>query len=59
MLFLSGLKLLNVPEANWVLAGGLIAAMIGFGVLGADAASVEVGAAAAGSGRALGLVSAA
>jgi uncharacterized membrane protein YfcA len=31
VLFLSGLKLLNVPEANWVLAGGLIAAMIGFG----------------------------
>jgi uncharacterized membrane protein YfcA len=32
VLFLSGLKLLNVPEANWVLAGGLIAAMVGFGV---------------------------
>jgi hypothetical protein len=31
VLFLSGLKLLNVPESNWVLAGGLIAAMIGFG----------------------------
>jgi uncharacterized protein len=32
VLFLSGLKLLNVPEANWVLAGGLIAAVVGFGV---------------------------
>ncbi len=32
VLFLSGLKLLNVPEANWVLAGGLIAATAGFGV---------------------------
>jgi uncharacterized membrane protein YfcA len=32
VLFLSGLKLLNVPEANWVLGGGLIAATVGFGV---------------------------
>jgi hypothetical protein len=32
VLFLSGLKLLNVPEANWVLAGGLIAATVSFGV---------------------------
>jgi uncharacterized protein len=32
VLFLSGLKLLNLPEANWVLAGGLIAATVGFGV---------------------------
>jgi hypothetical protein len=30
VLFLSGLKLLNVPQANWVLAGGLIAAAAGF-----------------------------
>jgi uncharacterized membrane protein YfcA len=32
VLFLSGLKLLNVPEASWVLGGGLIAATVGFGV---------------------------
>jgi uncharacterized protein len=32
VLALSGLKLLNVPEANWVLGGGLIAAVVGFGV---------------------------
>jgi uncharacterized protein len=32
VLFLSGLKLLNLPEANWVLAGGLIAATVSFGV---------------------------
>ena len=32
VLALSGLKLLNVPEANWVLGGGLTVAVVGFGV---------------------------
>ena len=39
VLFLSGLKLLNVPQANWVLAGGLIAAAIAFSAWGLVARS--------------------
>jgi uncharacterized protein len=39
VLFLSGLKLVNVPEANWVLGGGLIAAAIAFLVWGLVARS--------------------
>jgi uncharacterized membrane protein YfcA len=34
VLTLSGLKLLNVPQANWILAGGLIALAGGLGAYG-------------------------
>jgi uncharacterized protein len=32
ILILSGLKLLNVPEANWILGGGLAVLVIGLGI---------------------------
>jgi uncharacterized membrane protein YfcA len=32
ILIISGLKLLNVPEANWLLGGGLAALVIGLGI---------------------------
>jgi uncharacterized protein len=34
ILFLSGLKLLNVPEAQWILLGGLAALAVGLGAYG-------------------------
>jgi uncharacterized membrane protein YfcA len=34
VLTLSGLKLLNIPEATWILGGGLIALFVGLGVYG-------------------------
>ena len=37
VLTLSGLKLLNVPQANWVLAGGLIGLGLGLGGYGVRA----------------------
>jgi uncharacterized membrane protein YfcA len=32
ILIISGLKLLNVPEANWILGGGLAALVVGLGI---------------------------
>jgi uncharacterized membrane protein YfcA len=32
ILIISGLKLLNVPEANWILGGGLAALIVGLGI---------------------------
>jgi uncharacterized protein len=40
ILVISGLKLLNVPEANWILGGGLVALVV---VLGAYTAAVKAG----------------
>jgi hypothetical protein len=34
ILFLSGLKLLNVPEAQWILLGGLVALGLGLAAYG-------------------------
>jgi hypothetical protein len=36
-LTLSGLKLLNVPQANWILGGGLIALGVGLAAYGVRA----------------------
>jgi hypothetical protein len=33
VLLLSGLRLLNVPQANWIIAGGLIALAVVLAVL--------------------------
>ena len=37
ILIISGLKLLNVPEANWILGGGLAALVVGLGIYTARA----------------------